>query len=517
MKASKLLERYAKGQRKFPGINLVGKSFEGQNLSNVDFSIADLRGANFSAANLTEAILSNADIEGTNFTNTDLTKAKLIGVQTGLSKIGKIFSLILSLILVILSVIYLFIVATFTIHYFSAETIKEDTLEPGVYFLSIFLCCLYYLIASKNLVAMSLMTSVLVMLIIFAVGKSEVIRAAVVGYIVLLVPLIATVATIIVARMVGVIWAVFLALTALILVLLIGLRAVGILAKTSIIAKTSFSFIVITIGIMIIAIIFLTIYIYMRWRSDTSELPLILQIKTFIANLLGNNYPGQTLTSNKQLKFRGLEFIFARQITNLIATFFGTNFRNARLTDADFSSANLEHTNLLTDKLTRTRFHKAKNIHLARVGKNILNDPIIRDLVVNETKNNKSFVGLNLQGVNLAGFDLIGADFTNANLNEANLKGAYLTNANLKLTRVFGTDFTQAEMTGACLEKLQYDSTTIFKEVVCKFIFLQDGNRNRNPSDPDRNFNPGDFEKHFQQTANILPILLHHPFAKINK
>ena len=105
---------------------------------------------------------------------------------------------------------------------------------------------------------------------------------------------------------------------------------------------------------------------------------------------------------------------------------------------------------------------------------------------------------------------------TNANLNEANLKGADLTNANFKLTRVFGTNFTQAEMTGACLEQLQYDSTTIFKQVVCQFIFLQEkedanGNRKRNPRDPDRNFAPGDFEKHFQQTANILPILLHHP------
>ena len=92
MKVSKLLERYAKGKREFPGINLVGKSFEGQNLSNVDFSNANLQGANFSDANLTEANLSNARIEGTNFTNTDLTKAELIGVQTGLSKIGKIFS-----------------------------------------------------------------------------------------------------------------------------------------------------------------------------------------------------------------------------------------------------------------------------------------------------------------------------------------------------------------------------------------------------------------------------------------
>ena len=297
-----------------------------------------------------------------------------------------------------MSVISLFSVPTFTICYFSAETIKEYTLKPGVYFLSTVLYCLSYLIASKNVLATFFMTSPLVMLIIVAGEKWEVIEAAMAGYIVLLVPLIVAVA-IVVARMVGVIWAVFLALTELILALLIGLGTAVILAKTSIIAKTSFSFLVITIGIMIIAIIFLTIYIYMRSRSDTSELPLILKIKTFIANLLGNNSPVQTLTSNKQLKFRGLEFAFARQITKFIAFFFGTKFHNAILTDADFSCANLEHTDLSTDKLTRTRFYRAKNLHLARVGKNILNDPIIRDLVVNETKNNKSFVGLNLQGV----------------------------------------------------------------------------------------------------------------------
>jgi len=516
MKASELLNRYKAGERKFPGINLAGKSFKGQNLSNIDFSSANLQGANFSGANLTDANLSNASIQGTNFTNTDLTKGNLTQTITGLSKTGKILPLILSLFLLILSLIFFFTVPAFTIYYFSPDTIKEYSLRPGLYFLSTVLYCCYYLFTSKNILATYITVSGLVMIVIVAVGQWEIVEAVMAGHVVLISPLIVSVA-IVIGSMVGVRWSALLAVIAIILALLIGLGTAIILEKNSIIANDLLSFLLFTIGTIKIAIISLTIYIYLRWRSDTNKLPFVPHIEKLINYLLGNNdLSSKTSKDNKQLKFRGLEFAFARQVTNLIATFFGTNFSNAILTDADFSYANLQHTNLLTKKLTRTRFYEAKNLHLARVGKSILNDPIIRDLVVNETKNNKCFVGLNLQGVNLKKFDLIDADFTNANLNDANLEGAFLTNANLKLAKVFGTDFTRVEMTGACLEKLQYDSTTIFKEVVCKFVFLQEkqdsnGNRKRNPTDINRNFDPGDFEKHFQETANIVPILLHHP------
>lgn len=50
MKATEVLNRYAKGERDFRGANLRGQNFRGQDLSGADFSEADIRGTNFTNA-----------------------------------------------------------------------------------------------------------------------------------------------------------------------------------------------------------------------------------------------------------------------------------------------------------------------------------------------------------------------------------------------------------------------------------------------------------------------------------
>jgi hypothetical protein len=60
MKATEVLNRYAKGERDFRSANLRGQNFQGQDLSGADFSRTDIRGTNFTNAILKRANFTEA-------------------------------------------------------------------------------------------------------------------------------------------------------------------------------------------------------------------------------------------------------------------------------------------------------------------------------------------------------------------------------------------------------------------------------------------------------------------------
>jgi uncharacterized protein YjbI with pentapeptide repeats len=144
----------------------------------------------------------------------------------------------------------------------------------------------------------------------------------------------------------------------------------------------------------------------------------------------------------------------------------GTIFNKTTLTHANFTRATLKNTDFRGANLTRTRFYKAKKLDFARPGKTILSNPDVLNLLVTLNGRNKSYIGTNLRGANLIGANLIGADLKEANLKnadiiEATFEEANLEGANLTLTQAIGTNFTKAQMTGACVEAWNIESTTI--------------------------------------------------------
>nr|WP_223278159.1 pentapeptide repeat-containing protein [Nostoc sp. 'Peltigera membranacea cyanobiont' 232] len=189
----------------------------------------------------------------------------------------------------------------------------------------------------------------------------------------------------------------------------------------------------------------------------------------------------------------------------------GTSFRNADLTDADFTGATLKNTDFRKANLTRTRFYEAKKLDFARVDDTILTKLAVIKLLVTGNGRGKSYAGANLKGANLIGADLKEANLKDVDITEATFQGACLERANLTLAQAVGTNFTIAQMTGACVEAWNIESTTKLDNIDCRFIYLlehpkpETDDRERRPSSGD--FQPGEFTKLFEKVLNTVDLI----------
>ncbi|GAX34152.1 pentapeptide repeat-containing protein [Nodularia sp. NIES-3585] len=189
----------------------------------------------------------------------------------------------------------------------------------------------------------------------------------------------------------------------------------------------------------------------------------------------------------------------------------GTSFRDADLTNADFTGAILRNTDFKKANLTRTRFYEVKKLDLARVGDSILAKRDVLNLLVSCNGREKSYLGANLKGANLIGADLTNANLKNVDITETTFQGACLDWANLTLAQAVGTNFTSAQMTGACVEAWNIESTTKLDNVDCRFVYLLENpkpgtdNRERRPSSGD--FQPGEFTKLFEEVLNTVDLI----------
>ncbi len=200
-----------------------------------------------------------------------------------------------------------------------------------------------------------------------------------------------------------------------------------------------------------------------------------------------------------------------REFAIAFAAIGGTSFRNADLTDADFTSATLKSTDFREAILTRTRWHQAKKLDRARPGTTYLQTAKIRQLLITGQGQAQNFDRQPLRGINLQGANLADASFIGADLSEANLQDADLSRAKLVQTQLDEADLTGATLTGAYIEDWGITSHTKLHGVRCEYVFMrlptkEDPNPRRKPDNWNETFSDGDFADFIKPIVDTLDL-----------
>ncbi|MCD8487586.1 MAG: pentapeptide repeat-containing protein [Desertifilum sp.] len=99
--------------------------------------------------------------------------------------------------------------------------------------------------------------------------------------------------------------------------------------------------------------------------------------------------------------------------------------------------------------------------------------------------------------------------FIETNLNGADFKGADLQGSILVRAEVLGADFSEANLTGVCIEDWSVNSKTLFTNVQCDYVYRKLDEQGK-PTDRfpvSRNFEPREFESLYQQVGNVVELI----------
>jgi uncharacterized protein YjbI with pentapeptide repeats len=426
-----------------------------------DYSGQNLQGRSFKGQNLTGANFSKADIRGANFTNAILKGTDFTGATAGLQRRWVIGLLIVTFLLSLLTGRFSIIIAM--VIKFESTTDCEKLIAGIVISLAIITPLLAVL---KGLIVGGVVFP-LVLAFVFAlafVAAGDITQ----GFI------LAGTTALSVARMLifSVAFAVATAARDLAFMLAIQGATIGAFVSAYKISKVEFRLIAIAVAILLLLPI-----AYIVWRS-----------------LSGNK-------KDAWLRLYAIE----------VAAIGGTSFDGTDLTDADFTGAILKNTDFKNANLTRTCFYEAKELDFASPSNTILSNSAVLNLLVTLNGRNKSYTGANLRGANLIGADLKEANLKDADIIEATFQEANLEWANLTVTQAIGTNFTKAQMTGACVEAWNIESTTKLDNVDCRFVYLLEypkpgtDDRERRPSSGE--FQPGEFTKLFEEVLNTVDLI----------
>ena len=449
MKASELLKKYAAGKRNFQRVNLRGQSFKGQDLSEADFSEADIRSANSTGATLIGA--------------------KFIGAKCGLQQKWVFFFLLVLSFLSSISGASSVLAGKILEDLFLDFYIEKYTHLPALVncmVLIIFIIAIIKFGLTKNLILIS--GTVLTLLIvgdavlwifkgpeILTIGQETSWRVA------------GTVGWAIAGTITGVIafagaWLIYrVSISILIIAWIVGLK-IAIIATNSMLENSP--------------------NITSRWSIAVSIASILGFLYTYIVHKI--------LTEDER-------YTFIKEAIIAFTTFGGTSFREAKLSDADFSHITLKNVDFRETTLTHVRWFGAKRLDRVRPGDTYLKEAQVRQWLI-EKKGDKNFDRKDLRGVNLQGAILTDASFIGADLSEANLQDTDLSRAKLVQTQLDGTDFTGATLTGAFIEDWNITSSTVLNGVRCEKVFMRlptkdDPEPHRKPDDDNKIFEEGEF------------------------
>ncbi|MEM9215266.1 MAG: pentapeptide repeat-containing protein [Cyanobacteria bacterium P01_F01_bin.150] len=479
MQAVELLRLYEAGRRNFRGENLRGQNFNEKDLSGADFSGADIRGANFSNANLRE----------TNFKN----------ITAGLQKRWFVPLVAMTLVLINISCAFSFFGCAFALLIFDYSR-PENQIAGWTTLVGVLIP--QHFAVRKGLGSLvSTLTLFLALIVVSAFASILVvygfwnIASLIFGsefllQVEVLVKLVAKFA----GSVAGVI---FVSVVFLVLVSVLSLTGAltGALAGALAGALDDSEHEGLFIGSLFYLVVIGVVYALATKVAG----PLILLGFGVGIIVLINTYIGWRALRGDERN------AWVRSVAVAFAAMGGTSFRGADLTDANFTQAQLKGTDLRRAFLRRTRWHHAKKLGRTRPAETILLDPVVRDLLVTHRGQGKSYVGCKLQGANLMGVDLSDANLKEADISQATLEGAWLERSNLSKTQALGTNFHQANLTGACLESWNIDSTTQLEGAICEYVYLLNSQQERRPNSG--TFAPGEFTKLFEEVLDTIDLI----------
>ena len=447
-----------------------------------DFSKQNLRGRNFRGQDLRGADFSGADIRGASFVDAELQGADFTGAIAGLQKRWAIGQAV-SAFVVSLFMNFIMMVSNVSIldNFFRGSTIEIVSIVPGIV-IALFMLGVLFVLGKEGFTGQSL--SIIVFLLIVET----------------VVTISSTGAS---AGSAGGIAAAMGAIEGTIIFAIVFASAVVFSNKFTFIFAFIFSF------VFVFAIV--STSGFKTAVENTGKFTVIATVLVAVATFLLALYVAWRSDNGDE------KFAVVRTLGLAFGSLGGTSFSGSDLTDANFTQAKLKSANFAnsrkrTTNLTRTRWQDSKKLDKARPGNSILSNFKILQLLTTGQGNNQDFSQFNLRGANLDFAQLNGANLKNADLTEASFRQADLQHANLTEVQAVGTDFTQAYLTGACLQAWNIDRANL-SGIDCAFYFLREtpdtkGNRDRRPHDPDRTYEPGDAEKMLTEAQNIVEVLL---------